>query len=355
MGLVAGEGVGVRRGASFLLCFVCFAGGAPVVLAQEPLATDKPSAVALLREEARLLAPRVHSPLGKALLAAVPALPAVAAVRVVHYNRTSREALSPEAASKRTAAELEGFERRELDEHFYYYTKYGTPLAAVRALDLAGQAGLASVDGAKVLDFGFGSIGQLRLLASLGADVTGVEVDQLLQQLYAAPGDTGAIPRASAAGAGRVGSLRLLFGSFPGDAKLVAAAGTGYALFISKNTLKRGYIHPERDVEPRLLVHLGVDDEAYVHAVHSLLAPGGLMLIYNLSPAPSKPDEPYKPWSDGRTPFARELFEAQGFEIIAFDQDDTPEARAWGATLGWGEQMDLDSDLFGTYTLVRKR
>ena len=39
-----------------------------------------------------------------------------------------------------------------------------------------------------------------------------------------------------------------------------AAVGGDYDLIISKNTLKKGYVHPERPVEPRRLLNLGVDD-----------------------------------------------------------------------------------------------
>jgi hypothetical protein len=130
--------------------------------------------------------------------------------------------------------------------------------------------------------------------------------------------------------------------------------GGGYDVFVSKNTLKRGYIHPEQQVDPRMLVHLRVDDETYVRAVFDLLKPGGFALIYNLSPAPAKEGEPYKPWADGRSPFTRELYERVGFAVVAFDLDDSAAAREMGKALGWAEGMDLEKDLFGTYTLLRK-
>lgn len=306
-----------------------------------------------LAAEAQKLLPLAATDVARSFLAAVPDLPAVAAPRVLWYRRDTRDALTPEEAAARTEAELEGFEQTELDERFYWFTRYGTPLAFARPLELLGEAGLATADGLRLLDFGFGSIGQLRLLASLGADVTGIEVDPLLERLYAQPGDTGAIPRAASAGPGPEGSLRLLFGHFPAEETIVRDAGTGYDAFVSKNTLKRGYIHPAEEVDPRMLVDLGVDDAAFVAAVHALLNPGGFFLIYNLCPAPSK--ERYIPWSDGRSPFDGKLLEAAGFEVLAFDRDDTEAARAMGEALGWAGQMDLQTDLFGTYTLARKR
>ena len=367
----------LRRHVGTFAFRVLLVGFAPGVRAQDAPPTAKPPVITVLRDEAARLVPLVQSPLARAFLAAVPDLPAAPGTRVVFYNRETRDALNAAEAASRSDAALAGYEKRELDEHFYYYTKYGTPLASVRAFDLVAQAGLQSVDGRRVLDFGFGSIGQLRLLASLGAEVTGVEVDELLEKLYAEPGDTGAVARAGAASAGtpgssaagptapgagatapadarRAGSIRLLFGAFPADSALVARVGRGYALFVSKNTLKRGYVHPEREVDPKFLVHLGVDDPTYLRAVFALLEPGGFFMIYNLSPAPSKPDEPYKPWSDGRSPFARALLEEIGFEVLAFDQDDTATARMFGKALGWEADMNLETDLFGTYTLVRK-
>lgn len=273
--------------------------------------------------------------------------------RTVWHRRETREALSPDEAAARAPEEREGFEEKTLDEGFYWFTRYGTPVAFVRPLELLGRAGMETANGARFLDFGFGSIGQLRVLASVGGDVTGVEVDPLLERLYSHPQDTGPVARCDAAAGSGDGWLRLLFGRFPAEEGIVREAGGGYDAFVSKNTLKRGYIHPEQEVDPRMLVHLGVDDPTFVSAVHALLKPGGWFLIYNLCPAPSP--EKYIPWADGRCPFDRELLERTGFEVITFDRDDTEAARAMGEALGWAESMDLETDLFGTYTLVRKR
>ena len=189
--------------------------------------------------------------------------------------------------------------------------------------------------------------------------MVGVEVDPLLRALYSGPADQGAIARsAQAAGRGKPGRLLLVDGRWPADAAARASAGGGFDLVISKNTLKRGYIHPEREVNPRMLVHLGVDDSTYVAALASVVKPGGWVLIYNLSPALSKPDQPYLPWSDGRCPFARELLERAGFEVVLYDFDDGEAARAQGHALGWDagpKPMDLANDLFAHATLLRKR
>jgi len=244
-------------------------------------------------------------------------------------------------------------EKKELDETFYYYTKYGTPLAYVRALDVLGTAGFDNVSGKRILDFGYGGVGQLRLLAMMGADAIGVEIDTLQPAFYREPSDQGVVKGRSS----RDGRITLLHGRFPDDEAVTKSVGDGYDLFISKNTLKNGYLHPERPVDKRMLVDLGVDDETFVQKLFSILRPGGFVLIYNISPAPAPPDKPYIPWADGRCPFPKTMWESAGFQVIAFDQDDTTMARAMGRALEWdkGEgAMDLEKDLFALYTLARK-
>jgi SAM-dependent methyltransferase len=228
------------------------------------------------------------------------------------------------------------------DEETYYETKYGSPLSYARPLDL-----LATLKpGAKVLDFGYGYVGHLRMLATMGFDVTGVDVDPLLPALYDQPSDQGAIGG---------GKLRLLDGKFPADPAIVSAVGGGYDLIVSKNVLKRGYIHPDRPADDKKLIHLGASDEQVLAAFHDALAPGGRMLVYNICPAPTPPDKPFVPWSDGRSPWTKEEWEAAGFEVVAFDVDDTDAVRRMGRLLGWQHDMDLDHDLSVIYTLVQRR
>lgn len=259
------------------------------------------------------------------------------------YSESQARALGDEAKAKLIS--------RNLDEKFYYNTRYGSPLAYARPLDLVAQQGVKSFAGWHIVDFGYGGIGQLRLLASLGANVVGVDIDPLLPALYSQPGDQGAVP-------GRGGKITLVDGHFPADPEVAAKVGGGYDLFLSKNTLKHGYIHPTRPADIRQLVDLGVDDSTFVVAVRNILKPGGYLMIYNLSPAMSQPDQPYRPWTDGHDPFPRSLWENTGFEVIAYDEVDDDAARAMGKALGWDEgesRMNLASDLFGRYTLVRKK
>jgi SAM-dependent methyltransferase len=329
--------------------------GLLVAEASEPIPpAPAPTPVETLRRQAAALEPLVASDLARGFLKATAALPAVTPRRVMRDKTTRRYVSEDEAAAQPEAARAV-LEPVELDERFYYNTRYGTPLAYARPLDLVAAQGLSSAAGRRILDFGYGSAGHLRLLSSLGAEVVGVEVDPLLKLLYSRPEDQGRVDGHAGAPAGR---LTLLHGQFPGDSEVRAAVGDGYDLVISKNVLKNGYIHPAEPVDPARLVHLGVDDDAFVAALHAILKPGGHALIYNLSPAPAPPGKPYIPWADGRCPFPAAVWEKAGFQVIVFDRDDSEAARAMAHALGWDQgdaPMNLEKDLFATWTLARKK
>jgi hypothetical protein len=233
-----------------------------------------------------------------------------------------------------------------VDEEYYYTTRYGTPLAYVRPLELLARSGFVDVRGRRILDFGYGGIGQLMMLASLGADVVGVDVDPLLRAMYA-----------ERDGRFGDGQLHTVDGRWPADAAVRAAVGTRYDLIVSKNVLKRGYIHPSQPVDERKTIKLGVDDETFLRTAFDALVPRGRLLIYNLAPAPAPAGKPYIPWADGRSPFSREQLEHAGFRVVAFEIDDTGAARAMAHALHWDrgpDAMNLANDLFAQYTLVEK-
>ena len=294
-----------------------------------------------LKAEATALESFVETPLAKTFLNAVPSLPS-----------PGKRTVFQDTDSKKYFAEQDADGKRKpvvLDERSYYDTKYGTPLAYARAIDLLGGAGLTSFRGKKFLDFGYGGIGPLRLIAENGGTAVGLDVDSLLKALYSMPSDTGRIN-------GR-GRIELVEGFFPTDASTVKQLGSGYDVFLSKNTLKRGYVHPEKEVDKRLLVDLGVSDLDFCQEVAKLLKPGGLFLIYNLSPAQNPPDKPYLPWADGRCPFPKAEMEKAGFEVLAFDVIDDKKAREMGSLIGWDKgpsPMNFEKDLFAHYTLARK-
>ena len=256
---------------------------------------DGAEGVVRLRQEARALEPLVASTLGRSFLQATPRLPAIAP-RKLYFDEGKKTYRTEAGAASLSEQERSALKPFPVDESFYYTTRYGSPLAYARPIDLLGENGLEDVSGLKVLDFGYGTVGHVRLLAGLGADVTGIDVDPLLRVLYSTPEDQGIIKNPK----GRDGRLRLIDGRFPADQTVRTAVGGNYDLILSKNTLKRGYVHPERPVDPRRLLNLRVDDAEFVKSLHDALKPGGRVMIYNITPAPSPPGQPYKHWADGR-------------------------------------------------------
>src|SRR5262249_53154051 len=154
----------------------------------------------------------VTSRLASDFLKATANLPTISQ-RTVYLDESRKIYLSEVAAKKLDQTALSRLKRVELDASFYWNTKYGSPLAYARPVDLLGGSGLDSLSGKKVLDFGYGTIGHLRLLASQGANITAVDVDPLLPALYSAAGDQGVIKNVS----GPDGTIRLLNGRFPAD------------------------------------------------------------------------------------------------------------------------------------------
>jgi hypothetical protein len=308
--------------------------------------------VTALRREAEAVKALVTSPLAKDFLAKAEALPAISPRTVYRTADKTRYFGAPDVLTL-PEAERASLEKIDVTEEFYYTTKYGTPIAYARPIDLLAAAGLESAERKRILDFGYGTIGHLRMLAALGAEVVGVEVDPLFPVLYGEPGDQGPV----AGNSDFAGSVKLVHGRWPGEEPVKAAAGGPFHVILSKNTLKNGYIHPAEPVDERRLVKLGVDDETFVKALFAALQPGGYMMIYNICPAPAAPGKPYIPWADGRSPFPKTTWESVGFRVIAFDQDDTAVVRKMARALGWdqGESaMNVESDLFAVYTLVEK-
>lgn len=315
-----------------------------------------------LLDEANALMPLAQSDVAKRFLSATDSLSSMSP-RTVYVNEMTREYFSPREAAALPEATRVRLNKTELDEFRYYYTKYGSPLAFFRALDIASSTGMSDLTGKRILDYGYGSIGHLRLLASLGADVTGVDPDSYLDALYSDSNDQGGVQAAASRGrslfAGR-GSITLAHGYYPKDPQMVARVGQGYDFIFSKNTLKRGYIKPERKADKRQLVDLGVSDEVFLKTLAGALNPGGKIVIYNVYPTPSGPKEVYKPYADGRSPFTRDQYEKAGLKVLAFEADDNAAIRRIGRALKWdknekGESIDnLETNLFAMYTVLER-
>jgi hypothetical protein len=325
----------------------------PAGTVAEPGTTlDSSKGVDRLIVDARALAPTLRAPFTKRFVGAVEFLPRITP-RTLYHNADKTRWYSEREYRALADADRGPLMKTTIDEDTYYSTKFGSPLSYSRPFDVLAEHGVRLGPGVRLFDFGYGYVGHLRLLASLGLDVVGVDVDPLLPALYGEPSDQGRIRGPEAAG-----QLRLLHGLFPNDRDLVAGVGTGYDVIVSKNVLKKGYIHPDRPADPRHLIDLGVSDDVALAAFFHALKPGGHMLVYNICPAPTPPDQPFKPWSDGRSPFSRAAWEASGFRVLAFDRDDFAAVHRMADLLGWGRDpespWDLDHDLSVLYTLVRR-
>lgn len=318
--------------------------------------TAQTSAVATLRQEAKDVDALIKDPLVHAFLATTAELPVIEKRTLYHDAQKTKYWTASEYA-RLQKSEQSALTAITADEEQYYTTRYGSPISYSRPLQVLSASGFKEVRGKKILDFGYGYVSHLRMLALLGADARGVDVDPMLRALYAEKGDQGEMTSKS----GAKGKVTLYDGRFPADEKIAQAIGDGYDLIISKNVLKRGYIHPEREADPRKLIDLGVSDEKFLAALHRALKSGGYMLVYNLFPAQAPADKPYIPWADGRSPFSRAQWEAAGFKVLNFDVNDDAQIRALAHTLGWdkadseGPGMNLEKDLFGLYSLFQKK
>ncbi|MFN7614299.1 MAG: hypothetical protein ACK5P8_03790, partial [Phycisphaerae bacterium] len=253
---------------------------------------ERPATVLLLRREAGLLRSTLKTPDAHRFVIQTNYLPVIDEV-TVYVRNEPRSYLTPAQYEALPEDQRADYVETKYDDYFFYYTRYGSPLAYVRAIDLIAQQWGSSQGGPetfrdkKIVDFGFGGLGQLRMMGNMGAHVTGIEVDPLLQALYADPALQGEVTRPSIMDdVPPVGSLKLVFGQWPADdaTKQAVAERGKFDLFISKNTLKRGYITPEKEVDPRMLVQLGVSNDQFVKELADAMNPGGLVMIYNICP-----------------------------------------------------------------------
>ena len=240
-----------------------------------------------------------------------------------------------------------------------YYGNYSTPLAWVRPLKILADQGVVSVDSKRILDFGFGNVGQLRMLASLGASVTGVEVaGGIHQAMYSQDTDQGIVKKLSPGISENDGSLELVFGKWPAEKPIVEEVGRNFDLIVSKNVLKLGYIHPQQEVPKRMRIDLGVSDQRFLGQLFKSLNPGGVVLIYNIHPMQSSDPKAYRPWAHGETPWEQNEVEEAGFEVVAWHVDDSTEIQSLGKKLGWRDSVSsqeaFESGFRAMYTILRR-
>jgi hypothetical protein len=299
--------------------------------------------------EADAAARVANSPLSQAFYREVSGLPSISPRTVyVQKNapRTSRQWYSAANWAMLTDEQKAQTQAQTFDESGYYATFYGTPVAYALALDVAHAHGFESVKGKRVVDYGYGAIGTIRLLAQAGASVVGIDVDPMLTALYDQASDVGAVKGRLASG-----NLKLVNANFP-SAEAIAGVGGGNDLIISKNTLKKGYITPDKG---KAQIDPGVPLPQFLKAMRDALNPGGLLVVYNIS---QKLDpENYRPANDPRSPFTKAEYESAGFQVLALDASDDTKVRKLGDALGWGGSQgmgDLQTNLFALYTVVKR-
>lgn len=328
---------------------------APVARTSSEPAVPQSETLRRLWDEAAALRPLAASENTVRFLDAVRSLPPVAP-RTVYINDITREYFSPTERAALPATQK--VSEVKLDEYRYYHTKYGSPLAYLRAIEFASEGERSDFAGKRILDIGYGGIGHLRLLASLGAHVTGVDPDSYLDALYSDPRDQGPVPPARDARRGHPGTVTLVHAVWPKDGQAVSRVGQGYDWILSKNTLKKGYVRPERKIDKRQQVDFGVSDEVFLRTVFDTLKPGGKLVIYNISPKQVDKGG-YLAQADGRSPYSREQFERAGFIVRTLNSSDDAAVRQMGRSLGWdrnakNEVTDIEANLFALVTVVER-
>lgn len=261
-----------------------------------------------------------------------------------------RLVLTPGQALKVSEEELAECRAVEYGPGRYYATNYGSPIAYAGALACAAEAGIESFRFKRILDIGYGQLGQLEMLARCGAEVDGVEVDPVVHVLY----DTTRLANAVAAADGTKGSVSLHFGEWFADWRLREAMGQGYDLILARNVLKHGYVQPEEPMEQFDPIDVGGSPEIGALALFDALRDGGVVVVYNLGGGPWRLDDgSYNAQADVRDPFGRETWEAAGFEVLHFQTNGSQLMREVGVALEWGSAEELESYNV-LYTVVRK-
>lgn len=317
-----------------------------------------PTLLESLQDEARALEPHVESQAVLQWLRATDRLTPITP-RSIYFRPEPRAVLSQAEFAALPEADRATFTPRPIADESYYATNFGTPLCYARALDLAAAVGgWQTFADRRILDYGYGQIGQIRLLAACGADVVGVDPAAGLRARYSLPEDQGPYPPApagsDAALAGPQGSVKLVSGFWPGHADTAAAVGTGFDLIIARNVLKHGYVHPIAEVPATTQIDLSCSDEQFLKATLDSLNPGGLLIIYNLG-GPRLREGAYDASSDINCPWTRAALESAGFEVVAFDMDDSEPTRQHALIFGWAQPTDpIAAQWFSLYTIVRK-
>ena len=232
-----------------------------------------------------------------------------------------------------------------VNEHRYYASE--SPLTYIGPLLQMSALGAENLKGRKILDYGYGAIGHLQMLTSMGAEMHGLEISAMREALYTA--EDRVVP------AGRVS---LHHGYFPSDAKVVTALGQDFDWVVARNVLKRRLLEPQGTDGAE--VELGVSHRAFAAAMFRLLSSGGHVLIYNSEylKAPANTEEA-DVTRGVQCAIARQGWLDAGFEIVEFDRNDDGPARELARALLWNKPsqgkpgLDLKR-LVARVTLLRR-
>src|SRR5262249_22614089 len=101
----------------------------------------EPTGVAALRREASSMELLVQSDLARRFIEATVLLPTISP-RTLYRTNDRTKYYTQQQADKLSADQRQALTKLPVDESVYYTTKYGTPLAYARPLDLLGAAGI---------------------------------------------------------------------------------------------------------------------------------------------------------------------------------------------------------------------
>ena len=181
-----------------------------------------------------------------------------------------------------------------------------------------GASGVHGWGGARVFDLGCGDGEFLQAIAEQGADVVGIE-------------------KASAPPSPLEDEITILKGDLA-----ALTVGAPADVFVSRNTLKRGFIRPLDGTPARF--SLGRSPQATLQAIAANVKSGGLFCIYNVSP--SDPALAKEAHADGHCPYTQAELEAAGFIVLVHDRDAT------SLTVDCARQLANASLASGVHALV---
>lgn len=298
-----------------------------------------------LKRDAAALRGVVTSPLAGQMLDAVASLPVLPG-RTVFLNWDALRVIEEPAFEQLTAQAQKGFEKAELASEDYYQTLYGSPLVYTRLLDILAKHAphIVTLQGQRIVELGFGQLGQGMLWTQMGAEVVALDTDGFIHNLIGNVVDN--------LRARKVKVPVLLNCHWPQNAECRQTVGQRYSLLVARNLLKKGYVKPAK-LDPRYPepVGWGLSDAAVLSHIHDALVPGGIVLIYSIGNA----RDPEKPMTMIENPWPANAWEAAGFDVLAHDVDESEIACNFGQALGWGQRAELAKDLFGVYSVYRRK